>query len=297
MSGPDRRPRDEEIDVHGLTHTGRVRAENQDHFLICSLDDEVRVHLTSLPDPASIGTATPLKDGGTEADDTDDRLAFFAMVADGVGGGEGGEEASRLAVEGVTRYVAESIRIYYQEDPSADVDFARALQEAALRCHEELLGRGERRRAGARMATTLTLWLGVWPRAYLLQVGDSRYYLYHDGRLTQVSRDQTIAQELVDQGVLSRPDGGNPRWANVLSSAIGGQVTRPVVTGIEQAWGQVHLLCSDGLTKHVPDDRIAERLRTMTSAKEACEALLEDALEEGGTDNITVVVGRTRAAG
>lgn len=302
---PDRpRPRDEEIDVHGLTHTGRVRDENQDHFLVCSLNHAVRVHRTSLPDPESLGSATPLGEGVQESSPggapqpagpagAEERLAFLAMVADGVGGGPGGEKASRLAVEGVTRYVTESLRTYYTADPGAEVDFSRALQEAALRCHRELVGRGGSEAARARMATTLTLWLGVWPRAYLLQVGDSRYYLYRDGDLTQVSRDQTIAQELVDQGVLSRPDQGNPRWANILSSAIGGEVSRPVVTGIEQDWGQVHLLCSDGLTKHVPDDRIAERLRTMTSARQVCNDLLEDALDGGGSDNVTVIVGRT----
>jgi protein phosphatase len=81
----------------------------------------------------------------------------------------------------------------------------------------------------------------------------------------------------------------------VLASAIGGSQAAPVVTGIDQRWGDVGLLCSDGLTKHVPDARIRERLSTMTSAKLACEALLEDALAGGGSDNITILIGRTIA--
>jgi protein phosphatase len=117
------------------------------------------------------------------------------------------------------------------------------------------------------MATTLTLWIGVWPRAYLLHVGDSRCYLLREGRLIQLSRDQ--------------------------SSSLGGPETAPVVTAMEQDWNNVGLLCSDGPTKHVPDDCIRERLLAMTSAKGACEELLHDALDAGGSDNITVIVGRT----
>ena len=140
------------------------------------------------------------------------------------------------------------------------------------------------------MATTLTLFIGIWPKIYLVQIGDSRYYLLREGVLTQVSRDQTIAQDLIDQGVLARAHAS--RWADVLSSAIGGSYARPVVTRIDQDRSYVHLLCSDGLTKHVSDEQIAERLRSMTSAQQVCEDLLQDALDGGGTDNITIIVGR-----
>ena len=142
------------------------------------------------------------------------------------------------------------------------------------------------------MATTLTLMLFVWPQAYLLQVGDSRYYILRDGELTQISRDQTLAQVLVDDGVFSRTEASKSPLSNVLSSAIGGSETTPVVTGIDQDWNYVHLLCSDGLTKHVSDERIAERLRSMTSAKQVCEDLLQDALDDGGSDNISIIVVR-----
>jgi protein phosphatase len=146
---------------------------------------------------------------------------------------------------------------------------------------------------GARsMATTLTLWMGVWPWYYLLQVGDSRYYLFRDGELTQVSRDQTLVQDLVDKGVFTRAVGQRSPLAHVLSSSIGGQETAPVVTRLRADWRYVHLMCTDGLTKHVSDVRIAERLAAMTSAKQVCEQLLQDALDGGGTDNVTIVVGR-----
>ncbi len=141
----------------------------------------------------------------------------------------------------------------------------------------------------------MTLFLGLWPHAFLLQVGDSRCYVYMDGELTQITRDQTIAQDLIDSGVMTRTVAERTRWAHVLSSAIGGHQAAPVVTRVVRDWGAVVLLCSDGLTRHVSDDRIRERLASMTSAREAAEHLLQDALDGGGTDNVTVVIGRTLA--
>ena len=84
--------------------------------------------------------------------------------------------------------------------------------------------------------------------------------------------------------------------AHTLSSSIGGRQTAPAVTRMDLEWGNVVLLCSDGLTRHVSDDRIRERLRTMTSARQVCEDLLQDALDGGGSDNITVIVRRALAS-
>ena len=275
----DRKPRDDEIDVYGLTHPGKVRADNQDHFLICALKKQVVVHLTSLP---VIGNLI----GEPE------RLAFLAMVADGVGGGAKGAEASQKALEAVTQYVVNSMRCYYAARSADDQTFSAALHEGALQCHEELLRMGEEDPLYQGMATTLTLFLGVWPRAYVLQVGDSRCYLLRQGELMQISRDQTMAQELVDLGVTLPGGASNGPLSHTLSSSIGGRQTAPVVTRLDMAWGHVVLLCSDGLTNHISDERIRDRLRSMTSARQACEDLLEEALAGGGSDNITIIVGR-----
>jgi len=274
---PARKPLDEEIDVHGLTHVGKVRPTNQDQFLMASIHKHVEILATSLP-PAqrtSIG---------------DERLAIVTMIADGVGGLEGGEQASATALEVAMHYVTRSMACYYHAD-SSEEHFIEQLQGAAMQAHEAVLAqRGPEGRRGG--ATTLTLWMGVWPWYYLLQVGDSRYYVYRQGTLTQISRDQTIAQDLVDQGVMSRTAAFRTRLNNVLSSAIGGDTAMPVVTRFQSEWHTVHLSCSDGLTKHVSDERIAERLKAMTSAKQVAEQLLQDALDDGGTDNITIIVGR-----
>lgn len=273
-----RKPRDDEIDVWGVTHTGNVRKVNEDHFLLGSLHKRLDIHATSLPADEQLRACN-------------ERLGFLAMVADGVGGHLAGEEASRMVLEDVTQYVTHSTATYYQADAQAET-FAELLQDAAMRSHERLLERADADAELRGMATTLTLFIGVWPWVYLLQVGDSRYYHYRNGLLTQVTRDQTVAQELVDQGIMSAPAAFASRWAHVLSSAIGGRQTAPVVKRIRNDWGTRHLLCSDGLTKHVSDERISERLAHMTSARETCEGLLQDALDGGGTDNVTIIVGR-----
>jgi serine/threonine protein phosphatase PrpC len=280
-TNPDRKPRDDEIDVYGVTHPGKVRKENQDHFLICALKKQMVVHQTSLPQTDHLLTGP-------------ERLAFLMMVADGVGGGAKGADASRLALEAATQYVSHSMRCYYAAAGSAnEEEFTTALQEAAVLCHAQLLRQGEGDPACRGMATTLTLYLGLWPTAYLLHVGDSRCYLLRDGDLLQLTRDQTMAQELVDLGVMTpAAAAANAKFSNTLSSSIGGRQSSPVVTPLSITWGNVLLLCSDGLTRHVPDDRIRERLRSMTSARQACENLLKEALAGGGTDNITVVVAR-----
>jgi protein phosphatase len=275
----DRKPTDDEIDVYGLTHVGKVRRDNQDHFLICALRKEMAVYQTSLP-------STDRLVSGPE------RLAFLAMVADGVGGGARGEEASRMALQAVTQYVSDTMRCYYAASSADDAEFTEALQKGALHCHADMRRRGEEDPEYQGMATTLTLFLGVWPRAYLLQVGDSRCYIFRDGELRQITRDQTMAQELIDLGVLTAPEAAPTRLAHTLSSSLGGRQSAPVVTRLDMTWGTVLLLCSDGLTTHVPDDRIRERLGAMTSAKQVCEDLLRDALEGGGSDNITIIVGR-----
>jgi protein phosphatase len=274
------RPQFSSIDAWGLTHPGLQRPDNQDHFFLGALAQGVNVEATSV----------------AELDEPVlhvDRLASLGIVADGVGGADGGEEAARTAVRELVAAVSRFFpHAEFAESQDPDV-FSRLLHEAALECHEALLKKSEGEGQGRRFATTLTLFLGLWPHAYLLQLGDSRCYVFREGRLTQISQDQTLAQELIDSGVLSRMQAEGTRWADILSSSMGGPEATPVVTRFVREWGTVVLLCSDGLTKHVSDARIEEVLATMTDSRQAAELLLQDALEHGGSDNITVLVGRT----
>jgi protein phosphatase len=273
-----RRPREDELDGHGVTHLGKVRRDNQDHYLMCSLRRQIVVRSSSIPQADTLL--------GTESE----RLATMVMVADGVGGSAKGETASRVALTGIARYVSRSLRCYYRSEE--DEDFSEALRQAARECHEDLRRLAEEESDHRGMATTLTLYFGVWPRAYLLQVGDSRCYLLRDGELTQITRDQTMAQEMVDLGIMKPDQVAGTRLEHTLTSSIGGSHSQPTVTRFDMNWGHVLLLCSDGLTRHVSDDRIRDVLRSMTSAQQACETLLRDALDGGGSDNITIVIGR-----
>jgi len=100
------------------------------------------------------------------------------------------------------------------------------------------------------------------------------------------------AQEMMDLGIMKAEQVAGTRLEHTLTSSIGGSQTQPKVTRFDMTWGHVLLLCSDGLIRHVSDDRIRDVLRSMTSARQACETLLRDALDGGGSDNITVVAGR-----
>src|SRR5689334_9314528 len=143
-----RKPRDEEIDVFGLTHPGKVRPNNQDHFLLATVHRRLAVVQTSLTNQERLRFP-------------EERMAFLAMIADGVGGTEGGEEASRLALETATSYINESLNSY--RGSTGGVTFENALQDAAMVAHAAVQERLKAEPDLHSMATTLTLWLGVWP--------------------------------------------------------------------------------------------------------------------------------------
>lgn len=277
---PGVRPRDDELDLFGLTHPGLVRKENQDHFLLCTIHPQVVVHATSLPEPDQL----PLRG---------QRLATLLLVADGVGGTTAGAEASRLAAESITNYVSSTLRCYHTAGSSADTEFFDALKTAALEAHAAVRQEAKASPEVRRMATTLTLAMAVWPWAYVVQVGDSRLYHYTGGELRQVTRDQTMAQDLVDRGALPKDRLASSPFRNVLISAIGGEAAEPEVVRLDiSERGCVLLLCSDGVTKHVTDEVLAEQVRAMQSSEQLCRSILDLALAGGGSDNITVIAGR-----
>ena len=276
----DQRPRDNELDLFGLTHKGLVRAENEDQFLLCTVHPQVLMHATSLPAPVALASRG-------------ERLATIMLVADGVGGSAAGSRASRIATEAVTRYVATSLRCYHTVRTAPDGDFEETLREAAMDAHAAVRSEADATPSERGMATTLSLGIILWPWLYVVQVGDSRCYLYRDGALQQLTRDQTVAQDLVERGVFSTDDAKSSPLANVLSSAIGAQTADPEITRVDvRERGCVILVCTDGLTKHVTDEEIAQHLGAMESSEQVSRALLQLALDRGGTDNITLVVGR-----
>ena len=282
----DLKPRDDELDLFGMTHQGLVRRENQDHFLIGTLHRELAVHGTSL------SAINPLLLRG-------ERFATFAVVADGVGGIIGGAAASKRAVETIANYVQFTLRCFAAADPHHEQPFIEALRGAAVDADAAVRALrtddADQRGGGGGPATTLTMAIGVWPRAYVLQVGDSRCYLYGDGALRRLTRDQTAAQDLVDGGELTPAEAAHSPLQHMLTSAIGGRVAAPVVTAVDLRRESILLLCSDGLTRHVNDTELAECLGAIGSAEQTCRELLQMALDRGGHDNITILIGRARS--
>ncbi|MEO8575841.1 MAG: protein phosphatase 2C domain-containing protein [Gemmatimonadales bacterium] len=275
------RPSDDELDLFGITHRGIVRPDNQDHFLIATVHPQLVIHGTSLEKTEGL----PLR--GT-------RLATVMLLADGVGGAAAGSEAARLAAESVTRYVSSTLRSYHAAGTASDDDeFLEALKSAALEAHSAVRAEAALRTDQRQMATTLTVGFAVWPWLYVVQVGDSRCYYFSGGKLRQITRDQTVAQALVDQGIMPKDRLDRSPLKHVLSSAIGAEEAMPEVTRINiSARGLIILICTDGLTKHVTDDEIADSARNMKSSEQIAKDLLDLALSRGGTDNITIIAAR-----
>ncbi|MGA9837435.1 MAG: protein phosphatase 2C domain-containing protein, partial [Gemmatimonadaceae bacterium] len=285
IAAPAERPRDHELDLYGLTHPGLVRDENQDHFLLGTVHPQVVIHGTSLPEVDRLPTRGQ-------------RLATVMLVADGVGGGSDGGQASRLAVEAIMGYVSSTMECCHAVVSGSDTQLFAALRKAAAEAHAVVQRQAAAADLPAVMATTLTLVVAVWPSAYVLQVGDSRCYFFSEGTLRQVTRDQTVAQDLVDMGVLPAERAASSPYRNVLARAIGAAEATPEVTRLDiSERGSVLLLCSDGLTKHVSDEEIAGHVMSMQSSEQLCRSLVELALARGGTDNVTVLAGRAVGGG
>lgn len=280
LSPPVVRPRDDELDLFGITHPGRVRTSNQDQFLLCTVHPQVVVRGTSLTDTSAITLRG-------------ERVATIMLVADGVGGSADGSEASRLATIAVTEYFASAMKCWHAAGSASEDEFTTALRESAIEAHRRVKEQSVVQLDGRKMATTLSVGIVVWPWLYVVQVGDSRCYHFQDGELRQVTRDQTLAQEMIDRGALTRERAHNSPLNHVLSSAIGADDAVPEISRVDVSKrGSITLVCSDGLTKHVTDDEIRDACARMTNSESLCRELLDLALERGGSDNITIVVGR-----
>jgi protein phosphatase len=275
------RPQTEHIDLCGLTHQGRVRTENQDHFFIASIHKAMKVIQTSIPED-TLGNIFSASRG----------LVF--LVADGVGGGPGGRDASRTALRTIVDYVLHAMDLYVQLDQDMEPQFHAELRRSVELSHEAVrqAGEGDEDRAG--MATTLTMVCIRWPKAYIVHVGDSRGYRLRDGELELITKDQTMAQAMVDAGAMSPIQAAQSQLNHMLYSALGASRAEPYSVTTDCRWDDLMLLCTDGITKHVSDEEIRDALRRSTSAEATAKELLQLALDRGGSDNATLIVGRLK---
>jgi protein phosphatase len=264
------------IDTCGVTHTGKVRETNEDQFFVASLQKSLNLLHTSLDQVAAF-------------DEVQKSKAYLFVVADGVGSTGGGQIASSMAVQSLITYISRTMGCFYGYDIDSEHEFIEQLEAAVQHAHDKIVTEFSSKGKGP--ATPLTIATLIWPRVYYIHVGDSRAYYLRNGRLKQITRDQTMGEMMIDQGVMTEEQVTRSSLMNMLASAVGGDL-KPAVGLIDLQWGDTLLLCSDGLTRHVSDEELTNILGAADSADSACQLLLNAALEGGGRDNITVVVGR-----
>lgn len=205
------------------------------------------------------------------------------VVADGMGGHAGGDVASALAIQ--------SIAHIDRAFDSAD-DAAAALRDALLEANQELAETVFEHPELAGMGTTVSGFVRVGDRLALAHIGDSRVYRWRDGTLTQMTKDHTFVQRLVDSGRITAEEAAVHPRRSVLMRVLGDVELSPEidVDVLDTKSGDRWLLCSDGLSGFVEEDRIGELLDENPDARAAVEALIDESLDNGAPDNVTVVV-------
>lgn len=269
----------------GATHMGQRRTTNEDQFLIADLNKSLRIHQTSL----GLDHQTRL---------FGESQGKLLLVADGMGGHEAGQRASTLAVDGIATYVLNTLHWYFKLDSASDADFQNELKGALEHCQEVLAQETKAFPRNEGMGTTLTMAYLVWPRLWVVHVGDSRCYLFRDGRLNQITRDHTLAQLEREKREASGRQASAEELApsHLLWNVIGGIQAnlQPEVYRLTLQVGDTLLLCTDGLTHHLSDASIVECLKTENPLEQVCDSLIARANSEGGSDNITVAIARFR---
>jgi len=262
-------PGEVRLRLFGRTDVGQVREHNEDNFIVADLTKESRGLMES------------------------DRMQLVGPrgtllgVCDGMGGAAAGEVASQLAVDIIYQRMAIG-------DPPADHDelaarLVHAIEAAGLRIFSE--AKLDRTRRG--MGTTATIAALVDDHLFLGQVGDSRAYLLRGDRLVQVTRDQSLVNQLIEAGQLTEEEAETFEHNNIILQALGTADTVQVdLTYVHLRRGDTLMLCSDGLSGMVRNDEIREVLRNVEDPLEACKSLTDRANQAGGHDNITVVVAK-----
>lgn len=217
----------------------------------------------------------------------DDASRYF-IVADGMGGQNAGEKASQLAVELIPQQLDSKLDF---ESGSAS-GIVEAIDTAVEFANSEIMALSELDPSVRNMGTTVVFLVCVGGRFYIGGIGDSRVYLLRDGELVQQTTDHSLTQALLDAGTITPEEAENHRYKNVLYRYLG---TRDGAAGtdareVKPRSGDRYLLCSDGVTDGIDDDRILSLLNSSDDPQQVASAIVEGALEGGSRDNISCVV-------
>jgi len=271
-----------QIDFGSRSDRGRVRPKNEDHFLIVRRQRSRTVIATNL-DAASL---TPSSED-----------AHVFCVADGMGGKAFGDLASHLALRTGWELGGADSEWFFR---LTDADLTALREQAKLYIEQidrALLAHARAQPEASGMGTTLTTVYSAGMTAVVFHVGDSRAYLYRGGALSRLTRDHTMAQALADSGAIAPAAVGASPFRSILTSYLGGGLKDLRVDSLQVplAADDGILLCTDGLTDMVPEPEIVGTLAAHAGAQGACDALVAKALDNGGRDNVTVVVARYRS--
>lgn len=274
-------------EIAALSHAGLMRPVNQDSYAVFRMGRFLDRIASNVPEEE---LASRTEESG-----------HLMIVADGLGGHAAGEVASRTSLVTIMKLILRSPKWALKlDDPDTrDAEIAsmtaRARQYLAS-AHAALREQAASDSGLAGMGTTLTGAYAVGNDLFVIHVGDSRAYVHRRGRLHRITHDHTLAQSYADQGLI--------RQSEVETHHLGHVLTRAVGTREDQPEGDMHhldledddrlLLCSDGLTRELSEEEIAEVLASETSSEEHCRLLIDRALGRGGRDNVTVIVARYR---
>jgi PPM family protein phosphatase len=263
----------------GVTDCGKVRTSNEDQFLIAELSKSMRVWQTSLPEPK-------LQVG--------DERAHLFLVADGMGGHQAGERASAMAVSAIENFTLNTFRWFFAPDGVGAQKVLTQFQTALQQADATIAAEAAEHPALKGMGTTVTMAFQLGAQLCLVHVGDSRAYAFRDGALHQLTQDHTFVGELVRSGTLREDQVAAHPFRHVITNVVGGPNVGVKVQAraFEMQTGDRLLLCSDGLTEMVNDEAIAAVLGAEQEPEAAATTLLEQALDAGGRDNITVLIVR-----
>lgn len=289
MSLPTMSDRPVEVAVWGRTDTGRHRPENQDSFLIMEFSGEEGGEGFLLrPHGGAPGAAR-----GREF--TLGPRGALLLVADGMGGAAGGALASRTAVERVRQVMGNG---WPRERKRTPREFAAHLVHAFEEANRTLYTLQSEQSELRGMGTTGTAAGILDDFLFLAQVGDSRAYLVRNGTARQLTRDQSVVQELLDAGAMTEDEAERSAQRNVILQALGTAATVEVDLTYQQLRdGDTILVCSDGLSGLLRPEELAATAERFPDPPSLCEALIEVANSRDSPDNVTVIVARVGGPG
>ncbi len=267
------------VELFAKSDVGRVRRGNEDNFLVLDLSSEQTW-------TGSDGATPPAKltrfDLGYKG--------LVLVVSDGMGGALAGDVASRMAVDSVREMLISN----EGEQCEQEVDLVECLKNATIYANLAIHLRSQEDSRCAGMGATFTGAAVKGDSLDLVQVGDSRGYVIRKGQIRLATKDQSLVQQLVDVGQISESEAETHMFRNVILQALGAQSEVNPVTGrIRLRQGDMVLLCSDGLSGKLRSEDIQQIVvGSNGDLAKACDALIEEANNRGGEDNITVVLAR-----